>query len=509
MPLDSVCIAALAGELAAQLRDMRVDKVREPSRDTVVLMLRGKGNASRLVMSAGNLARVHITESNFENPEQPPMFCMLLRKHLTGAGIADISQPGRERAVIIEFNALDEMGEPVRKRLVIELISGAANIILVGPDERIIDSLRRVDPGLNQKRHVAPGLFYRLPPAQGKPGFFDLRPKEREKLWNGASPDAKADAWMLDSFSGLSPLIVRELCFRCFGETGPVIGALPEYQRENFPAMLDAFEDSVNAGEFVPTMLLEDGRPRDFSFMAITQYGGSLESREYPSFSELLEAYFTDRAKSDDMRIRAQNLLKAVKQLRERTARRLLNQRLDLEKTQSREEAKRRGDLIVANIYRIKKGDTELIAEDFYEEESPKVKIPLDAKKTPQQNAALAYREYERLKTAEKRLSELVSENETQLRYLESVLSELQLAESERDLADIRRELGASGLIKSKPGGKKEKARPRGPLRFVADSGAEILVGRSNVQNDGGPGRYMAPHEGHTREPCGHPDERR
>lgn len=347
MPLDSVTVSALTSELRAQIVGGKIDKVQQPERDTVLLSIRSPMGNVRLAVCGGvGNARVHLTEASYENPSQPPMFCMLLRKHLVGARIAALHQPERERIIIFELDAYDEMGLAVKKQLIVEMIGRGTNIILVNGDGIIIDCLRRVDAEMSALRQVLPGLIYRLPLGQTKPDFFALSSEERREIWKSYDGVRPADKWLLDSFSCLSPIICREMLHRCYGDT------------DSLPEAMDAMAETVLSGDFTPYMLLSESRPRDFSFMRINQYGSEMRGECFGSFSELLDAFYTRRSKADDLRRRTQSLRKTVKNARDRVSRKLENQREELIKTAKRNEKRRWADLITANLYRAKNGET-------------------------------------------------------------------------------------------------------------------------------------------------------
>ncbi len=473
MPLDSVTLSALTSELRARIEGGKIDKVQQPERDTVLLSIRSPMGNFRLALCGGvGNARVHLTEAKYENPAQPPMFCMLLRKHLVGARISALNQPERERIIIFELDAYDEMGVACKKQLIVEMIGRGTNIILVNGDGIIIDCLRRVDAEMSAIRQVLPGLIYRLPLSQTKPDFFAVSSEERKMLWESYDGQRSPDKWLLDTFACLSPLICREMVHRCYGDT------------ENFPEAMDAMAETVQRGEFTPYMLLSEGRPKDFSFMPISQYAGEMQGEAFASFSELLDAFYTRRSQADDLRRRTQSLRKTVKNARDRVSRKLELQRTELEKTGKREEKRRWADLITANLYRAKSGCDSLSVEDFYEEDYPTVTIPLDALKTPQQNAAAYYKEYTKAKTAERYLTNLIAENSRDEEYLSSVLDEIDRVKSESDIADIRRELTETGYIRAPKNAKKERVKETAPLSYISSGGYEILVGRSNTQND-------------------------
>ena len=473
MALDTVMLSALAAELRPKLEGARIDKVRQPEREQVLLSIRNKGENMRLLINAGaGSGRVALTRQSFENPAEPPMFCMLLRKYLVGARIEKLTQPNWERLLIVDIISHNELGDSVCLKLAIELMGRNSNLVLVGDDGRIIDCLRRMEYGGDVQRRMLPGMIYRLPPAQKKPLIFDCDRAQIESALNSSEDGKPLDKRLLDSFSGLSPLVCRELVHRAF------------YDISCLPDALEAFLESVRAGEFTPTLLTKDGKPAEYSFMQLKQYGSEYEQQSLDSFSELLDAYYSKRELSERRRRRARELSHSVKTARDRIQRKLVCRLEELERTYGREEIRKNAELLTANMYRVKRGDSSVTVEDYYTDGCPSVEIKLDILKTPQQNAAAMFKEYNKLKTAEIHLTALVAEGEKQLDYLNSVLDELERAETERDLAEIRRELLETGYLKKQKGAKPDKSKKQGPMRFISSDGFEILVGRSNSQND-------------------------
>ena len=473
MPLDAIYLSALTAELKEKLEGGRIDKVQQPERDMLLLSLRAKGENLRLLLAAGTgNARVHLTESSFENPAEPPMFCMLLRKHLVGAHISAVYQPDYERMLIIELEGHDEMGFACQKKLVAEMIGRSANVILVDGEGRIVDCMRRMDFGGDAQRRMLPGMIYRLPPRQEKPPLLETDSAQRQAMIQAADRQQSPDKWLLNSFAGLSPLVCRELAHRCGGSY------------DTLPELLDAFVDSVQAGDLRPTILYEDGKPRDFSFMPISQYGPAISCREEKNFSRLLDSFYSQRDRAEQQRRRSHQLFKTVRTTRDRIQRKLASQTEELRRTEDRDEVRKTAELVTANIYRIKKGDRTLECVDYYDPECPTIRIALDPLKTPQQNAAALFREYNKLKAARSHLTGLIEEGERQLDYLNSVLELLSLSETEKDISDIRRELIATGYLRKQGGTKADRSKAQAPWRFVTDDGFEVLAGRSNVQND-------------------------
>ena len=473
MPLDAIYLSALTAELKDKLLGGRIDKVQQPERDMLLLSLRAKGENLRLLLAAGTgNARVHLTESSFENPAEPPMFCMLLRKHLVGAHISAVYQPDYERLLIIELEGRDEMGFASQKKLVAEMIGRSANVILVDGEGRIVDCMRRMDFGGDAQRRMLPGMIYRLPPKQEKPPLLETDSAQRKTMIAGSDRQQSLDKWLLNSFAGLSPLVCRELAHRCCGSY------------DTLPELLDAFADSVQAGDLRPTILYEEGKPRDFSFMPISQYGPSVSCREEESFSKLLDSFYSQRDRAEQQRRRSHQLFKTVRTIRDRIQRKLASQTEELRRTEDRDEVRKTAELVTANIYRIKKGDRTLECVDYYDPECPVIRIALDPLKTPQQNAAALFKEYNKLKAARAHLTGLIEEGERQLDYLNSVLELLSLSETEKDISDIRRELIATGYLRKQGGSKADRSKGQAPWRFVTDDGFEVLAGRSNVLND-------------------------
>ena len=473
MALDAIVLSAIKRELDERIVGARIDKIQQPERDSIVISIRNNGENMRLFINAGaGSGRIQLTKVSYENPAEPPMFCMLLRKYLTGARIEKLSQPDYERLLIIDVSSRNELGDNIDLKLAVELMGRSANLVLIGADGRIIDCLRRMDFGGDAERRMLPGMIYRLPPKQKKPLVFSLSSDERREVLSNADFSKPPDKQILDSFSGLSPLICREISARCGGDT------------ELLPDALDALIDTIEAEDFVPTLLLENGKPRDFSFMQLKQYGNEFETQILPDFSSLLDAYFSKREAIERRRKRGRELSHSVKTARDRIARKLASQTQELKRTEDRDEIRKNAELLTANMYRVKRGDTKLVAEDYYTEGSPEVEIILDPLKSPQQNAAAMFKEYNKLKTAESYLTKLIAEGEKQLDYLNSVLDEIDRAETERDLAEIRRELTDTGYIKKQKGAKPEKSKKQPYMSFVSSDGFEILVGRNNSQND-------------------------
>ena len=478
MAIDAICLQAVAGELRPQLLGLRVDKVHQPARDQVVLLFRGK----RLLLNAGAGApRLQLTEILRDNPAEPPMFCMLLRKHLSGARVAGLTQPPLERLVKIEFDAFDELGRAGRRTLVLEAMGRRSNLILLDGEGRVIDSLRRVDADMSAARQVLPGLFYQPPASTGRLPFLEETEAGFAARFAAAAAEKTLDAFLLDQYFGLSPLMARELAFQAAGDVDARVfqmgGPGPLWRA------LEDFQNRVREERFTPVCLLRDGKPLDFACVPVGQYGGAAECVAYPSFSALLDAFYEAREKQERARQRGADLLRAASTARDRLRRKLALQEKEYAATQDRDKLRVQGDLITANLYRMERGQSRLECENYYEAGAP-TSIPLDPLLTPQQNAAKYYKRYAKAKTAEKYLREQMDLARRDLEYLESVLAEIAQAETEADYLDIRAELREAGFLKKQGRGKKEKSRPAAPWEFCTSSGLRVLAGRNNRQND-------------------------
>nr|WP_325181495.1 NFACT RNA binding domain-containing protein [uncultured Oscillibacter sp.] len=478
MAIDAICLQAVVEELRPQLLGLRVDKVQQPARDQVVLLFRGK----RLLLNAGAGApRLQLTEILRDNPAVPPMFCMLLRKHLSGARVAGLTQPPLERLVKIEFDASDELGRAGRRTLVLEAMGRRSNLILLDGEDRVIDSLRRVDADMSAARQVLPGLFYQPPASTGRLPFLEETEAGFAARFAAAAAEKTLDAFLLDQYFGLSPLMARELAFQAAGDTDTRLFQLSG--PDPLWRALEDFSSRVRENRFTPVCLTREGKPLDFACVPVGQYGGAAECVAYASFSALLDAFYEAREKQERARQRGADLLRAATTARDRLRRKLALQEKEYAATQDRDKLRVQGDLITANLYRMERGQARLECENYYEDNAP-TSIPLDPLLTPQQNAAKYYKRYAKAKTAEKYLREQMDLARRDLEYLESVLAELAQAETEADYLDIRAELREAGFLKKQGKGKKDKSRPAAPLEFRTSSGLRVLVGRNNRQND-------------------------
>ncbi len=469
MGFDALFLRCLNRELRDGLIGARIEKIQQPARGTVVLTVKGEARRDLMIGGSSGAPRIHFTAAGFEKPREPPMFCMLLRKHLTGARILDLTMPATDRVLVMRLAAPGMFGEGEERGLVAELIGHAANLILTDGEGIITDCLYR-SGSAEDRRALQPGMRYRLPPMQDKRELLELDDGEIAQITAGFPQGKPLDRCVLETFLGISPPVAREIAFRAGGG---------DAARE-----LSALRDAVLSGGEPYLLLDPQGRPFDFSYIPILQYGKEYTLQRADSYSKLLDAFFAGRDAMERRRQRSGELRRTVVNAKNRVERRLAAQRQELLETEDRDRLRECGDIITANIYAMKKGQRELAAEDFYSESGGIRKIPLDPMKTPQQNAAKYYKDYNRAKSAAAHLTERIASGENELSYLESVIEELELAETEEDLAEIRSELEDAGYLRAPKQAKRVKRRPSRPMTFRSGAGFIIRAGRNNTQND-------------------------
>ena len=447
--------------------ESRVDKVYQPSKDELVFLLRKKGFAERLFITARpGSARICFTDEKYENPMSPPMFCMLIRKYLSSAKLISVTQPALERIVVLTFSSANEMGDIVEIRLITELLGNKTNIILVGSDGKIIDSLRRSDPEKNE-RMILPGALYQLPERKEKLDPICVSPEKLSEYAGGEG--AYSEKSLLDSIDGFSPLICREVVSRA-EKCGSLVSALK--------SVTDGLKENGT-----PLLLCKDGAPFDFSYTDITQYGNEFEKKIYPDCSSLLNAFYSERENAARIKHAAGDIIKLVNNLKSRTERKLAIRLCDLKKCENREKLRIYGELLKANLYRIKAGSAFFEAENYYDNMNI-VKIPLDPALSPQKNAAKYFKDYKKTYTAEQKLTALTEKDREEIVYFDSVLDSISRSESISDIAEIRDELADAGYIKRSA---QKRSRQSAALKFkeyTSTEGYKILVGRNNREND-------------------------
>lgn len=486
MALDGAFLSCLREELTAGLPDARVDKIHQPSREELIIALRTRSGNKKLYLSArANSPRVHFTDIPLENPAAPPMFCMLLRKRITGGRLIAIRQPGLERALYFDLDCVDDLGDIVRLTLAVEIMGRHSNIILIDGSGMVVDSIKRVDMEMSSVRPVLPGLPYSPPPAAA--GRLDLSAVSPADFLGAMEqgPDYPMSKALLNTAHGLSPLICREAAHLASRGRDPRISEMTGEDRERLLFYLSRVKSAVETGENrKPYLLLHlDGSPLDFSFMPITQYGLDALGREMESFSALLDAFYAQRDAGERMKQRAHDILRVLTNLSDRTSRKLGHQREELTRSGDRETLRIYGDLINANLHAIPRGASSAQLIDYYDPDCGTITVPLDPSLSAAQNAQKYYKDYRKAQTAEQILQRQIAQGEEELRYFDTVFDALSRSATWRELGELREELAAGGYLRLQRGRQKPPA-PLGPIRFRSEDGFAILVGRNNVQND-------------------------
>lgn len=484
MALDGAFLRHLKKEITDRALGARVDKIYQPNKEELVFLLRTRQEAFKLLLSArANSPRIHFTQYAPENPKVPPMLCMLLRKRLSGAKLVEVRQPGLERLLYLDFDAANELGDKVRLSLVIEIMGKYSNIILVDGQGKIVDALKRVDEEMSSQRLVQPGLTYELPPAQNKPCMLECQPEEIVEAIVHQPKNQSLNKGILNALQGLSPVVCREIEHQVGRGQELFTRDLTQEQRERLRFFLERLFTTVRDTAGEPYMVTKiKGKPMEFSFLNIVQYGTLASVSRWEDFSSLLDEFYEERDRQDRMRVKAQDLLRLLANASERLSRKINLQRGELARSEDREHLRVCGDLINANLYRIERGSAFADLENFYDE-NRLMRVKLDPALNATQNAQKYYKEYRKAKTAQQVLGEQIAQAEQELLYVDSVFDCLSRAQSESELNEIRQELREEGYLKAVRDKRKPPA-PLAPLEFVSSEGFRILVGRNNRQND-------------------------
>lgn len=479
MALDGAFLYAVKNELQ-ELIGGRVEKIYQPSREEIVISIRKK----KLYISANaSSARVHITQKQPDNPQTPPMFCMLLRKKIGSGRLIEIRQDGLERILFFDFECVNELGDLVKITLACEIMGRCSNLIIISDDGKIIDSIKRVDEEMSRERIVLPGMRYTLPPRDDRLNFLTADPETIvTKLRETNS--AELSKALIHVFEGISPILAREWTFFAGHGNHLQSDTIDGDQLDRLLYIIKKTREQLVKGECCFSVAsTKEGILKDFSFIRLNQFGTLMYTKEIPTACELLDYFYCERDRAVRTKQRANDLFKLLVNLTERTSRRISAQKQELSECAEKDYYKLCGDLISANMYCIKKGDLSATVINFYDESNPEIIIELDVRKTPSQNAQYYYSEYKKCVTAEEKLAVQIAKGEEELQYLDSVFDALTRAEYENDIIQLRLELREQGYIKS--GGNKSKPpKALPPIEYKSSDGYTILVGRNNHQND-------------------------
>ena len=480
MAFDAVAVRCLVKDLKDKLINSRIDKIHQPEKDEITINLRTMTDNFKLVLSASPAhPRVHFTNVSKKNPISAPMFCMLLRKHIGSGKITDIEQIGFERIIKFSIESYDELGDLTTKYLIAEIMGRHSNIILTNQDMRILDCIKHIDFTVSSVRQLLPGLDYVSPPVQDKTDLTEI--SETANI-DFSSPIQTADKAILSAIAGISPLTSREIVYRAFGRTDVKCSELTDNGRNKLLYETVKLAKDVQQNNFSPCMIINSvsGKLMEFSATPITQYESLAEIKEFDDISVLLDTFYRTRDMHERMRQKSADLVKLLNNNIERVSKKLGILNKTLADSENKDKYKIYGDLLMANLYNMKNGQSSVEVIDYYKEDSPTVKIPL----SPSQNAQKYYKRYNKAKNAEIEAAKQIENAKNDLEYLESTLAAIETSDTESDLNAIRAELIAEGYLNRKFNPKKQKQNASKPMHFVSSDGFDIYVGKNNTQND-------------------------
>ena len=457
MSFDGIFLHLIKNEISDKLAGFRVDKIHQPSKEELMFTFRTFDGSEKLLLSAkAECPRIQLTNQYIENPKQPPMLTMLLRKHLSGAKLREIKQDGFERIVTFVFDATNDLGDPVTFNLVVEIMGRHSNIILVDENGIIVECIKRIDELTSSVREVLPGIRYELPPQQSKLNVMEYDIAELENSIN--SLGIKKSLAYQEALQGISPIVAREL---------------------EYGMTLEELREHIKSPE--PTVVIVD-KPKDYTYFKPRQYGDLAQFKSFETFSELIDYYYFEQVRRERIKQRSNDLFHRLTTLQERSVRKAINRKRELKECENKEQLKICGDLINSNLYRLEKGAAFYELENYYDD-GKILRIKADVTLTPAQNAQKYYKDYRKKQVAESKLKAFIAEAEQEAEYLDSVIDMLSRAETDSEITAIRTELYEAGFI-SKRNVRRGRERKLPPKRFVSSEGFEIFVGRNNMQND-------------------------
>ncbi len=482
LPFDGVVTKCVVQELAEILVGGRVEKVFQPEVDEIILNIRSQGQNLKLLLSANaNYPRIHITDVSKENPQTPPVFCMLLRKHLSSGKITGVDFFDFERIIRVRIESTNELGDLSEKNLIIEIMGRHSNIILTNSENKIIDSVKHVDAEVSSVREVMPARPYIFPPAQTKtsPQQLDI-----EKFFESISAPApiSVEKYLLNNIKGFSPLLCAEICHRAKIDNKANILTLSEENISRLKIALAEVIETINNSAFSPCIIFDDLKPVDFHCIQIKQF---TNISTIPSISKILDTYYRTKDNTERLKQKKADLVKVLNNNIDRCNKKLAIHQDKLREVSDREKLKLYGELITANIYCIPGNTSKVSLHNYYSENNEYIDIELDENITPQQNAQRYFKRYSKAKSAFAYTTEQLAENQSELEYLESVMQILDNCTSLQEIEEVREELTEQGYYSQR---KKNKAKKRmaasQPLHYKSSDGIDIYVGKNNKQND-------------------------
>lgn len=489
MSFDGIVSRAIVKELNNTILGGRIDKIYQPERDELLLNIYNKGDNHKLIISSSsNNPRIHLTNRSKTNPSNPPMFCMLLRKYISGGIILNIEQFHMDRILFIDISTLDELGLPAENRLIVEIMGKHSNIILIEKESlKIIDSIKRVTHDISRVRQILPGLEYQFPPLQNKKDPLCLNEEDFFALMDNVSPNTRIYKFFYTNYMGLSPLISKEICYVSNVDMDRPITSLSMNEKNR---LLNSFMSTmikVREEKYTPVLVCDPINPGYRAFHALDlSHFGNYKKEYLDSISNVLDRFYLINDTMDRVKQKSHSIKKSVETKLERSINKLSKQKEELLKSKDREKYKMYGDLISANIYKIKKGVKEVSLENFYSEDMEVVTVPLNPKYSPAENAQRYYKKYSKLKNAYALLLKEIPKTEEEIEYLENVLNSIDNCTEIVELEEIKDELIKEGYLKIYKNNKniKKKSPKSKPHHYISSDGFHIYVGKNNRQNE-------------------------
>ncbi len=491
MALDGTVVAALTYELKSQLSNGRIDKIYQPENDELIFTIRNGGKNHKVLLSANNnYPKIHFTKSNKKNPMTPPNFCMILRKHLLGGRIVNIIQPQFERMVKLVIESFDELNVLRSKELIIEIMGKHSNIILLDcENNKVIDSIKRIPFSISRKRQILPGIEYTMPPSQDKINPLEITSQDKFiSIIENKDKRTSLYKAIYTSFTGISPLISREICYNSSIDSNIILSSLDEKIMNTLYQAFVNIINNVKTNDFNPTIYYDPASEKYIDFSSINiNHLDYYEKQIFESSSEMLESFYIKRDTKERMKQRNNDLTKSITTKLDRMYNKLNNLNKDLKKAYNADKYKLYGDLITANIYQIEKGIDEIQLVNYYDEDYKLVTIPLDTRLSPAQNAQKYFKRYNKAKTTVYEVNNQIQKTNEEINYLEQIIVNIEQSTHMSDIEEIRTELEETGYLKrksTKKSSKTDKSQKSNYLKYLSSEGLEILVGKNNKQNN-------------------------
>lgn len=481
MAFDAGMVSFVTKEINETVTHGKVEKIYQPQKDEIILAIRCGGATHRLLINVGSSnARFNLTSMKPDNPANPPMFCMMLRKHFQGAKVVGAEQLGFERAVRITFDAYDEMGFQSHKHMIIEIMGTYSNLILTDKDDKILGASKIIDMLTSHKRQIIPGMIYELPPAQNKKDPLEITETEFLELASNTDGDMKCEKFIISSFLGIAPVVAREIVYRCTGDVSATVEACEKNLKNEFFSVIETIKNSAGRPYIV---FSDNGKPVEYSYTQIKQYGVGYEILECDTYGELIDKFFFTRANNERIAHRASDVQRIISNAEKRLSKKLTILVDELAECDEGEKYRLYGDLITANIYRMKKGESKVELENYYDNMNV-VTIALDTRMTPAQNAQKYYKKYNKTKSAKEHLTNQIKLAEQEYEYIYTVADSLSRAESEKEISEIRSELYHSGYASKMKGYTEKKKQAPSYIKYVTSGGYTVLCGKNNLANE-------------------------